>query len=238
MANEETGPGLEPTGEIYIPPPGVVVGNFKNHPAYKRPLTRQEVIESSLSPGLITDRVVFCHCASWDAGWWHDIKTGARLERNRAEMMMLMVSELAEAAHGLDTGAKDDKLPKRPMLEVEIADFLIRLYDYCGGFELDLQAAVADSEIDEPFDVYVHPVASTPALWRITQHVCEAMEGDRKKDAQRTLKALARAHRMAIWYAAVADLDVIGALVEKVEYNRTRADHQRAARLAPGGKAY
>ena len=33
-------------------------------------------------------------------------------------------------------------------------------------------------------------------------------------------------------------LDLFGAIDEKLEYNRTRADHKRAARAAKGGKKY
>lgn len=38
--------------------------------------------------------------------------------------------------------------------------------------------------------------------------------------------------------AAGLGLNLGDALVEKLEYNRTRVDHTHAARLAPGGKAY
>jgi len=33
-------------------------------------------------------------------------------------------------------------------------------------------------------------------------------------------------------------LDLGGALIEKLEYNRSRADHTNAARLAEGGKKF
>ena len=37
-------------------------------------------------------------------------------------------------------------------------------------------------------------------------------------------------------YAAAYDYDLDGALQEKLTYNKTRTDHQLAARLAPNGK--
>lgn len=61
--------------------------------------------------------------------------------RNKGELMMLMVSEIAEAMEGCRKNLPDDKLPHRSMEEVELADLIIRLFDYAGGFGLDLQGA-------------------------------------------------------------------------------------------------
>lgn len=73
--------------------------------------------------------------------WWRDLKTGAPKERNVGEMLMLIVSELAEAMEGHRKNLMDNKLPHRSMLEVEIVDALIRLLDFGGGMKLDLQGA-------------------------------------------------------------------------------------------------
>lgn len=233
-----TGPGLEPTHDVYTPPPGVTVGNYKHHPAYRPTRGHIETVREHLTPGPITELILECHGAAWDAGWWHDPRTGKPLDRNAGEMLMLQVSELAEAAHGAARNLLDDKLPHRQMVEVEIGDFLIRLYDYCGGLRLDLEKAVAVSEATEPLLNVIHPFAGTPALWQTVQHLCDAMEGHRKNDTKRHVEALARAHRMITWYARVMAFDVEGARIEKMAFNKTRPDHQIAARLAPGGKAY
>jgi hypothetical protein len=45
--------------------------------------------------------------------WWTDLETGARIERNKGELMMLMVSEIAEAMEGVRKNLQDDKLPHR-----------------------------------------------------------------------------------------------------------------------------
>lgn len=100
--------------------------------------------------------------------WWRDLETNEPLQRNVGELFMLMVSEIAEGMEGHRKKLQDDKLPHRSMLEVEMADVLIRLLDFAGGMGLDLA----------------------------------------------------------------------GAFVEKMEYNRTRVDHTHAHRKAPGGKAY
>lgn len=106
------------------------------------------------------------HGASVAGGWWHDLATGAPLVRNRAEMIALMHSELSEALEGERKGGNDKHLAERSNVEVELADAIIRIADYAGGF----------------------------------------------------------------------GYDVAGATVEKIEYNATRQDHSRAARLAAGGK--
>ena len=100
--------------------------------------------------------------------WYREPLTGALLQLNHGERFMLMVSEIAEAMEGHRKNLMDDKLPHRKMVEVELADALIRIFDYAGDNNLDLG----------------------------------------------------------------------GALIEKLEYNRTRADHTHEAWLGPNGKKF
>lgn len=76
--------------------------------------------------------------------WWHDPANGKRLERNKGEMLCLMHSELSEAMEGERKGLMDDHLPHRRMAEVELADVLIRIFDYAGAYGYDLDGAVAE----------------------------------------------------------------------------------------------
>lgn len=85
---------------------------------------------------------LMCHAANQH--WWHYPKTGERLDRNKGEMLMLMVSEIAEAMEGERKNLMDDKLPHRKMAEVELADCLIRIFDYAGAYGFDLDGAVAE----------------------------------------------------------------------------------------------
>lgn len=73
--------------------------------------------------------------------WWQDPATGERIERNKGELLCLIHSEISEAMEGERKGLMDDKLPHRPMPEVELADALIRIFDYAGAFGYDLEGA-------------------------------------------------------------------------------------------------
>ena len=103
--------------------------------------------------------------------WWQDPKTGD-YQGNQPffapAKMMLIVSEISEAVEGHRKNLMDDKLPHRPMVEVELADAIIRIFDLAGGYGMDLG----------------------------------------------------------------------GAIVEKLAYNRKREDHTNEARQAAGGKTY
>jgi NTP pyrophosphatase (non-canonical NTP hydrolase) len=87
----------------------------------------------------LNDYALECHTAA--SRWWHDIHTGERLERNKGELLMLVVSEIAEAMEGERKGLQDDKLKHRQMAEVELADALIRIFDYAGAYGYDLEGA-------------------------------------------------------------------------------------------------
>jgi NTP pyrophosphatase (non-canonical NTP hydrolase) len=83
-------------------------------------------------------------CRQANDKWWKNPATGEPINRNRAELLMLIVSEIAEAMEGERKGLMDDKLPHRPMAEVELADALVRIFDYCGGFGYDIGGAFVE----------------------------------------------------------------------------------------------
>lgn len=99
-----------------------------------------------------------CHQAAAQAGWWglknqvsglpHDVQN---LRENTllgqlvaAQKLCLIHSEISEAMEGLRKGLKDDHLPHRAMLEVELADAVIRICDLAGALNLDLGSAMAE----------------------------------------------------------------------------------------------
>lgn len=87
----------------------------------------------------LNDYAAEVHAAN--AKWWHDLHTGEPIVRNKGELQMLIVSEIAEAMEWCRKGLMDDHLPHRTMEEVEMADAMIRIFDYCGAFGLDIEGA-------------------------------------------------------------------------------------------------
>lgn len=99
------------------------------------------------------------HGASLVAGWWRG-PTGADLvqilrspndpmQRLLADALVpqklcLVHSEISEGMEGHRKGKMDDHLPHRPMLEVELADAVIRIADLAGALGLDLGGAIAE----------------------------------------------------------------------------------------------
>lgn len=67
------------------------------------------------------------HATAKEKGWWDT-------ERNDAEMIALMHSELSEALEALRNDIrKDDKIPNYLGVEAELADVVIRLMDMAMG---------------------------------------------------------------------------------------------------------
>ena len=87
-----------------------------------------------------------CHDLAVSAGWWKDLKTGEdmRGKRNVGELLCLIHSEISEAMEGHRKNLQDDKLVHRKMLEVELADAVIRIIDMAGGFDMDIGGAIAE----------------------------------------------------------------------------------------------
>lgn len=91
------------------------------------------------------------HESNLKAGWWNDQNTGEDLTSNSvyapyvlATKLLLGISEIIEAVEGYRKDEMDDKLPHRPMVEVELADAVIRLFDLAGVMGLDLGGAFVE----------------------------------------------------------------------------------------------
>jgi NTP pyrophosphatase (non-canonical NTP hydrolase) len=62
----------------------------------------------------------------------------------RVVKVVELPSEIAEAMEGERKDLQDDHLPHRKMAEVELADALIRIFDYAGEYGYDLDGAVSE----------------------------------------------------------------------------------------------
>lgn len=88
-----------------------------------------------------------CHGAAKSAGWWIDASTGDSITTNPycfSNKLCLIHSEVSEAMEGDRKNLPDDKLPHRPMREVELADAVIRIFDLAGAYGMDLAGAIAE----------------------------------------------------------------------------------------------
>ncbi|WP_246610003.1 hypothetical protein [Comamonas fluminis] len=88
-----------------------------------------------------------CHGAAKRAGWWQHPATGEPVQNNPycfSNKLMLIVSEVSEAMEGDRKNLMDDKLPHRPMREVELADAVIRIFDLAGAYDMDLGGAIQE----------------------------------------------------------------------------------------------
>lgn len=100
----------------------------------------------------LSDLAKKIHQANVAAGWWTNLETGETLtsvggdspKRNIPEMLCLVHSEISEAMEGFRKNLMDDKLPHRKMLEVELADAVIRILDMTEGLGLDIEGAILE----------------------------------------------------------------------------------------------
>jgi hypothetical protein len=183
--------------------------------------------------------------------WWINIETGEPLDRNKGEMLMLVITELAEAAEGIRKNLMDDHLPNRPMAEVELADAEIRMLDFAGGFDYEIDSEVINTiytydvetlienlpsngeiklplnKLEQLLDVG-HPIIILNQLVKGKEFL-----GFREIDIPTVVTGIIFSIRA---FAYIFGYDIEGAFHEKNEYNKTRKDHSIEERLKPNGK--
>lgn len=164
--------------------------------------------------------------------WWQDPKTGQRIDRNKGELLALIASELSEALEGERKDLMDDHLPHRKMAEVEMADAVIRILDFSGGFDIPLSLP---DRMPEPLSDN-----RAEAIWQIHTELAMFSIFSRKVNVkmEEIGRGMGTVLRFIFAYCVKFGYDLTGAIAEKRAYNLKRADHTHAHRLAPGGKAF
>jgi NTP pyrophosphatase (non-canonical NTP hydrolase) len=79
----------------------------------------------------------YCHGSAKTAGWWNK-------QRNIAECLCLIHSEISEAMEGYRKDKMDEHLSHQKSIAVELADAMVRILDLAGGLELPLGEAFAE----------------------------------------------------------------------------------------------
>ncbi|OCQ53582.1 hypothetical protein Ppb6_01208 [Photorhabdus australis subsp. thailandensis] len=77
------------------------------------------------------------HQQNIDAGWWDK-------PREKGTLLCLIHSEISEAMEGERKNLRDDHLSHRMMVEVELADAVIRILDYAEAFNYDIESALIE----------------------------------------------------------------------------------------------
>lgn len=106
--------------------------------------------------GVITGLSKVIYQNNFNVGWWttHDesllppFRTSNKYSKECATLiaskLALCHSELSEALEGMRKGLMDDHLKHRAMVEVELADTMIRIMDLAGYLGLDLGGAIIE----------------------------------------------------------------------------------------------
>lgn len=167
------------------------------------------------------------HQQNVDAGWWPD--TG----RNTFECLQLVSTELAEATEGERKHLMDDHLPHRKMGEVELADALIRTLDLAGRYGWSHHG-------HDGVNVHLRQFKNVAAM----HFICNKALIDLGVTILVDLPIYDRSSQYTVLVNTILKVgellgyDVMGALHEKLEYNKHRADHKPEARAAEHGKKF
>jgi hypothetical protein len=158
------------------------------------------------------------HAQNKELGWWDE-------PRPFSTFACLFHSELSEAMEGDRKGLMDDHLPNYEMFWVELGDFAIRVLDYLGSKSFTWPVGVFCTGNYNKIDdlCFLHRLISGS-----TSH----NDGDARNFD------LSNSVRLCFAMADLHKVDLHQIILEKVEYNKHRADHKRENRAKKGGKKY
>lgn len=183
------------------------------------------------------------HAAQVKAGWWTDLETGGRKERDTLELFALIHSELSEAleAHR-KKDRMDDKLPHRKGVEVELADTVIRLFDFlgsCGKAVVnEFSLLVAKFAAAKEDDVILLSYNFSRQISMLHARVCVIAQTFDDCMEEEAIYLSAYFFRGIVEISKERGLDLYGAYLEKSNYNAKRNDHKIEHRKGEEGKGY
>ena len=170
------------------------------------------------------------------AGWWTDLRTGAKLDRNIGELLCLVHSEISEAWEGYAGQKMDDKLVMIPMFQVELADTAIRVFDIEGYF--DSIHGKANFLPSEAFDLPEGWIEVNDLIVLMHYQVSQAMEGFRKGNILKGRMHLSWLLDTLFFAAKQEKFDLLTVIQAKRAYNRDRLDHKPENRKLADGKKF
>lgn len=163
--------------------------------------------------------------------WWYT-EEGVLLNRDQPEMIMLQVSELAEALEGDRKDLMDDHLLEFKMFPVELADTAIRALDFAGAYRYDLSSPINLPLIERPKTIG----GKLLNLASYSIGIAHSTEIDHPQCAANFCAALI--HGCADLARAEGYNNFWDIVLAKLLYNQKRADHQYEARAKANGKKY
>jgi len=170
------------------------------------------------------------HQQNVDLGWWDE-------PREAGTLLMLVVSEIAEAMEGERKDKMDDHLTHRKMAEVELADAVIRLLDIAVFYKINHIKFDAERQYLVHWGLDKFGTEKGSQLLAIDFNIIKTYLYVRDCDPF-AAKKISNVINMIYHYASLYNHDIDSAMLEKIEYNRTRPDHKKENRLATGGKKF
>lgn len=167
------------------------------------------------------------HGQNVSVGWWDEWAPDLITRHQTA--MMLVYTELAEAAEGARKDLMDDHLLRYPMFDVELADALIRL--------VDCRAAYGNEEFqtgwERKFEQFGQELILKRNKLEQLHFVASKLSTGYSASQQIDLTLCA-----VLALACVLDIDIVRMAEMKHHYNRDRLDHKQENRAKVGGKRW